>query len=187
MARTQSQADALFQQFLPLADAIARSFFRGGPQVIEFEDARHVARMQLWLSCHKITDPVSAPAYLKATIRGAILHHFRDHGRTIRISRRAHEAGAPWNSCGSLDAPTASGAPLLEQIAAVEVERQAEVDPQLVESLLDRLPAQQAAAIRLCILGGQSFRQAAAALGVSHSSVSRLQERALATLRKQLA
>ncbi|MCP9852798.1 sigma-70 family RNA polymerase sigma factor [Synechococcus sp. HJ21-Hayes] len=186
MARTRSQADALFQQFLPLADAIARSFFRSGSQVIEFEDARQVARMQLWLSCHKITDPVTAPAYLRATIRGAILHHFRDHGRTIRVSRRAHEAGAPWH-IASLDAPTATGVPLLECITAAEVEHQPELDPQLVESLLDRLPAQQSAAIRLCILGGQSFRQAAAALGISHSSVSRLQERALATLRAQMA
>ena len=184
MARTPSQADALFQQFLPLAESIARSL-AGGSCVIELEDARQVAQMQLWLSCRQVTDPASAAGYLRRCIKGALLHHLRDHGRLVRVPRRQHEKGGhPW-SHQSLHAPLPSGATWIDQLEAPEQEQPQEGAG--VEALLDRLPAAQAAIIRLSVLEGQSLRQIGQQLGMSVMSVQRRRQKGLAALKAELA
>jgi RNA polymerase sigma-B factor len=184
MARTPSQADALFQQFLPLADSIARSL-AAGSRVLELDDARQVAQMQLWLSCRQVTDPASAPGYLRRCIRGALLHHLRDVGRLVRVPRRQHEKGGhPW-SHQSLHAPLPSGAIWIDQLGAPEQEQSPEGAG--VEALLDRLPAAQAAIIRLSVLEGQSLRRIGQQLGMSPMSVQRHRQRGLSALKAELA
>ncbi len=184
MARTLSQADALFQQFLPLAESIARGL-AAGSRVLELEDARQVAQMQLWLSCRQVSDPASATGYLKRCIRGALLHHLRDHGRLVRVPRRQHEKGGhPW-SHQSLHAPLPSGAIWIDQLEAPE--QPGQPCGEGIEALLDRLPAAQAAIIRLSVLEGQSLRQIGAKLGISPMSVQRRRQAGLAALNAELA
>jgi RNA polymerase sigma-B factor len=184
MATTRSQADALFQQFLPLANSIAISIAVGS-RVLELEDARQVAQMQLWLSCRQVTEPASAAGYLRRCIKGALLHHLRDHGRLVRVPRRQHEKGGhPW-SHQSLHAPLPSGAIWIDQLEAPEQEQPPEGAG--VEALLDRLPAGQAAIIRLSVLEGQSFRQIGQQLGMSAMSVQRRRQAGLAALKAELA
>ena len=184
MARTPSQADALFQQFLPLADSIARGL-ASSSRVIELEDARQVAQMQLWLSCRQVTDPASAPGYLRRCIKGALLHHLRDHGRLVRVPRRQHEKGGhPW-SHQSLHSPLPSGATWIDQLEAPQQEQSPEGVS--VDALLDRLPAGQAAIIRLSVLEGQSLRVIGAKLGISAMSVQRRRQAGLAALKAELA
>jgi RNA polymerase sigma-B factor len=184
MARTPSQADALFQQFLPLAESIARGL-AAGSRVIELDDARQVAQMQLWLSCRQVSDPASAAGYLRRCIKGALLHHLRDHGRLVRVPRRQHEKGGhPW-SHQSLHAPMPSGDLWIDQLEAPEPLGQP--DGVGIEALLDRLPAAQAAIIRLSVLEGQSLRQIGAKLGISAMSVQRRRQAGLAALKVELA
>lgn len=189
MAHTPFQADALFQQFLPLADSIARGFAAKSQPLIEFEDARQVAQMQLWLSCHQVHDPATAPGYLRRCIQGALLHHLRDHGRLVRISRREHEKGThPWGH-QSLDVMVpGTSSSRLDLIEAPDSAPEATgPSAAVVEAMLDRLPANQAAVIRLHILQGRSFRQVAAELGISPISAQRREKAGLAALRQQLA
>jgi RNA polymerase sigma factor (sigma-70 family) len=184
MAPKPTQADALFRQFLPLANSIAISISTGS-RVLELEDARQVAQMQLWLSCRQVTDPDPAAGYLRRCIKGALLHHLRDHGRLVRVPRREHEKGGhPW-AHQSLHAPLPSGAIWIDQIEALQQEQPPEGAS--VEALLDRLPAAQAAVIRLSVLDGQSLRQIGAKLGISAMSAQRRRQAGLAALKAQLA
>jgi RNA polymerase sigma factor (sigma-70 family) len=56
-----------------------------------------------------------------------------------------------------------------------------------IEALLDRLPAGQAAIIRLSVLEGQSLRQIGHQLGISAMSVQRRRQAGLAALKAELA
>ena len=190
MPRTQSQADRLFRQFLSLADSIALGFHRRGGGLIELDDCRQVARMALWLAASRIEDPASAPAYLSRCIKGALLHHARDLGRTIRVSRRAQEkpgAEHPWRLM-SLDAPLPSGeGTRLDLVAEEAQEAQGlSAEAQLLGGLLDQLPARQAAVVRLRHLQGLGCREVGRQLGISAMSVSRDERKALAQLRQAL-
>jgi len=185
-----SSTEALFQQFLPLADSIARGFHHKGGRLIELDDCRQVARMELWLACSRIEDPISAPAYLSRSIRGALLHHARDLGRTIRVPRREqekHGAEIPW-VLTSLDAPLPSGDTVLDTVAAPDTSTMdnMEADVQL-NIMLCSLPPQEAAAIRLHMLQGLSCRQAAAELGVSAMAISRYTKRGIAAMKAKAA
>jgi RNA polymerase sigma factor (sigma-70 family) len=189
MPRSHSPADALFRQFLPLADSIALGFHRKGRQLIELDDCRQVARMALWLACSRIEDPISAPAYLSRCIRGALLHHARDLGRAIRVPRREqekHGSKIPWQ-LESLDAPLPSGkGTFLDHVADEAPQSGLCLEPEALEQLLDQLPARQAAAIRLRQLQGLSCRDAAQQLGVSRMSICRDERQGLAQLRQFL-
>ncbi|MGL6134625.1 MAG: sigma-70 family RNA polymerase sigma factor [Prochlorococcaceae cyanobacterium] len=190
MPRTQSPVDALFQQFRPLAESIALGFHHKGGRLIELEDCRQVARMALWLAASRIEDPLSAPAYLSRSIRGALLHHARDLGRAIRVPRREQEkpgARHPW-VLTSLDAPLPSGEGTFLDLVADEAPQAAPLSAEAegLEQLLDQLPARQAAVIRLRHLQGLSCREVGAQLGVSAMSICRDERKALAQLRQQL-
>ncbi|WP_216923271.1 sigma-70 family RNA polymerase sigma factor [Synechococcus sp. CCAP 1479/9] len=190
MPRSPSPADALFHQFLPLADSIARGFHHRGCRLIEFDDCRQVARMALWLACGRIEDPVSAPAYLSRCIRGALLHHARDLGRAIRVPRREQdkpESSYPW-VLASLDQPAPCGdGTLLDRIAAEAPEPATEpARAALALKLLEQLPARQAAVLRLRYLQGLSCREASRELGIGHGSVSRDERQGLQRLRQAL-
>jgi len=187
--RCQSPIEARFHQFRPLADAIASGFHRRGGKVLELDDCRQVARMALWLACSRIEDPISAPAYVARSIRGALLHHARDLGRLIRVPRRLQEQGTAelgWH-LPSLDAPLPSGeGSLLDQLPAPGPDPEATAGPQAaeLEQLLDQLPARQAAVLRLRHLQGLSCRAAAQQLGISRMSVCRDERQGLAQLRQ---
>jgi hypothetical protein len=94
------------------------------------------------------------------------------------------KGGHPW-SHQSLHAPLPSGAIWIDQLEAPEQEQLREGAG--VEALLDRLPAGQAAIIRLSVLEGQSLRQIGHQLGMSAMSVQRHRQRGLAALKAELA
>jgi RNA polymerase sigma factor (sigma-70 family) len=184
-----SRRDAVVQQFLSLADALARRFQQRFAGLIELDDARQVARYELIhaASCVKPGCCTSA-AYLKTRIQGALQHYLRDHGRLVRVSRREHEKGIhPWGH-QSLDAHGADERPFLDKLASPESDEPAsEGLGGSAEALLQRLPANEAAILRLRVLESRSLRSIAAELGVSTMTVSRHEKAALAALREQLA
>jgi hypothetical protein len=113
----------MVQQFLSLADALARRFQQRFAGLIELDDARQVARYELIraAACLKPGCCTTA-AYLKQRIHGALQHYLRDHGRLVRVSRREHEKGIhPWGH-QSLDALGADERPYLYKLASPERE-----------------------------------------------------------------
>ena len=84
-------------QSLSLADALARPFQQRFAELIEFDDARHVARYELIraAACLKPGCCTTA-AFLKRRNHGALQHFPRDQGRLVRVSRREHEKGIHW-------------------------------------------------------------------------------------------
>ncbi len=142
--------------------------------------------------------------YLRRCITGAIQHHIRNGVRLVRVSRRAHERGHWPFSHVSLDAPHPSGGgSWLDQLAAASApawipspaseltptdcspDATGSTDDALIDALLDQLPAPQAAALRLTLLQGYSIRSAASSLGISATSIHRLRNTALRSLRAQ--
>jgi RNA polymerase sigma-B factor len=185
-----SRRDAVVQQFLSLADALARRFQQRFAGLIELDDARQVARYELIraAACLKPGCCTTA-AFLKRRIHGALQHYLRDHGRLVRVSRREHEKGIhPWGH-QSLDALGADERPFLDNLASPESEEPAASEGLgvSVEALLQRLPATEAAILRLRVLESRSLRSIAGELGVSTMTVSRHEKAALAALREQLA
>jgi RNA polymerase sigma-B factor len=170
------------QQFLSLADALARRFQQRFAGLIELDDARQVARYELIraAACVKPGCCTTA-AFLKQRIYGALQHYLRDQGRLVRVSRREHEKGIhPWGH-QSLDALGADERPFLDKLASpVSEEPASESLGVSVEALLQRLPANEAAILRLRVLEGQSLRGFAGELGVSTMTVSRRENAALA-------
>ena len=186
---SHSRRDAVVQQFLSLADALARRFQQRFAGLIELDDARQVARYELIraAACLKPGCCTTA-AFLKRRIHGALQHYLRDHGRLVRVSRREHEKGIhPWGH-QSLDALGADERPFLDNLASPESEAPASEGLGVsVEALLQRLPAHEAAILRLRVLESRSLRSVAGELGVSTMTVSRHEKAALAALREQLA
>jgi RNA polymerase sigma-B factor len=78
--------------------------------------------------------------------------------------------------------------PFLDKLASPESEAPASEGLGVsAEALLQRLPANEAAILRLRVLESRSLRSIAAELGVSTMTVSRHEKAALAALREQLA
>ncbi len=119
-----------------------------------------------------------------------MLHHARDLGRTIRVSRREQEKPSTsyrW-VLTSLDQLLPGGeVTLLDLVVdrASEASKESEAFAELVV-VLDQLPAKQAAVLRLRHLNGLGCRQASLQLGISRSSVSRVEHLPLAQLRQGL-
>jgi len=186
---TYSRRDAVVREILPLADALARHFQRRLPDLIELDDARQVARYELIraAACLKPGCCTSA-AVLKQRIQGALQHSLRDHGRLVRISRREHEKGIHPRGHQSLDALGADERPYLDKLAAPEREAPASEGLGVsAEALLQRLPANEAAILRLRVLESRSLRSIAGELGISPMTVSRHEKATLVALREQLA
>lgn len=193
--------DVLVLAHLELADRIAAAWARSLGRLAERDDLIQVARLALVLSAARVEPGRPAAPYLRRCIEGALKHHLRDRVRLVRISRRAHEAGRWPLAHLSLDAPHPDGGCWIDHLSAPnsELPNHASVAemiqpqaapaaiPLTLEALLEQLPAQQAAALRLTVLQGQSLRSAAQALGTSCSTLNRRQRKALATLRHHLA
>ncbi|MBQ3112673.1 MAG: sigma-70 family RNA polymerase sigma factor [Firmicutes bacterium] len=87
----------------------------------------------------------------------------------------------------SLQAAVADDAPSLQDTLAAADEGDALVERLLVEELLAKLPPRQAYLLRRRYLEERTQAEVAAELSVSQAQVSRLEKRALATLRAELA
>jgi RNA polymerase sigma-B factor len=130
----------------------------------------------------------TSAAFLKQRIHGALQHYLRDHGRLVRVSRREHEKGIhPWGH-QSLDALGTDERPFLDNLASPASEEPAAEGLGLsAEALLEKLPAHEAAILRLRVLESRSVQSVAGELGVSVMTVSRHEKAALTALREQLA
>jgi DNA-directed RNA polymerase specialized sigma subunit len=88
---SHSRRDAVVQQFLSLADALARRFQQRFAALIELDDARQAARYELnrAAACLK-PGYCTAAAFLKQRIHEALQHYLLDHARLARVSHREH-------------------------------------------------------------------------------------------------
>ncbi|MFM7453963.1 MAG: sigma-70 family RNA polymerase sigma factor, partial [Cyanobium sp.] len=185
------QSNALVQQQLALADAIARSFCRRYGDLVELDDLRQEARLELVRAASRCQGSRPAP-YLRRCIRGVLQHHLRDRALLVRLPAKRRDA-TPGRHV-SLDAPAAGEEQSrLEQLVRPSSSPLQEPAPEsqdkLPEGLAARLmalPAQQAAAARLTLLQGLTLREAARQLEVSRSRVHRARQQALTALREQL-
>ena len=83
---------------------------------------------------------------------------------------------------------TEGGSAFLDLLAAPEPEEEAPRDALAAEvaQMADRLPAADAAALRLLVMEGRSIREAAAVLGTSPMTASRRRDRAVDAIRYAL-
>jgi RNA polymerase sigma-B factor len=179
--------DALVLQHLPLADAIASATAQRLFPLVEREDLIQVAREALVRSAPRCRDGEPAEPYLRRCIQGALHHYLRDRVRLVRISRREHEKGTCPLGHRSLDLGPAGESEelLLDQLVAPEPPSP-DGETLVLEQLVEQLPTAHAAALRLTVLEGLSLRAAGTQLGISHMTVQRAQQRAIAALRQQL-
>jgi RNA polymerase sigma-B factor len=183
MKTTRSKRDSLVHAHLGLADALASGFARRYASLLERDDLIQVARLELVRAAERCIGDRPVP-YLRSCINGALKHHLRDRALLVRRPASAR-CETSW-SHSSLDTPNAEGYCLLDQIPAPDTDSPEVVLDHRLAKLLDQLPAAEAAALRLTVLEGLSYRQAAAQLGRSTMTVLRAQRRALASLREAL-
>ena len=183
--RPLSDRDRLVHQFLPLAGALARRFHRRYHDLLEAGDALGVAQLELVRACGRVTDPTTAPAYLKRCIQGALSHWLRDRALIVRLPAAARSE-ATWKHQSLDQSVPGGGGSWLDGLAAPESpEAGSSLEPGL-EALVEQLPTAQAAALRLTVLEGLSLREAGRRLGISPMTVQRAQQKALASLREQV-
>jgi RNA polymerase sigma-B factor len=86
--------DALIEQYLPNARAVARRFHRHGEPL---EDLVQVAIEGLLLAIDRFDASRGAPfvAYANATMVGTVKRHYRDRGWAVRVPRRVHDLAGP--------------------------------------------------------------------------------------------
>lgn len=180
--------DRIARRHMPDADAMARSMARKLQGLAELDDLKQEARLALLIAAGRI-DPGTDPLpYLRRCIAGALHHYVRDRVRLVRVPRRAHETGShPLGHYSLNSAPDGAQEPQ-DLLSTPEPEEAAPVDALAAElaAMVERLPAADAAALRLCVMEGQSLREAAAALGVSHHTVRRRNARAVDAIRYAL-
>ena len=88
---SHSRRDAVVQQFLSLADALARRFQQRFAGLIELDDARQMAHYELIRAAACLKPGCCTTAvFLKQRIHGALQHYLRDHARLARVSHREH-------------------------------------------------------------------------------------------------
>ncbi|MCP9859469.1 hypothetical protein KBZ33_09785 [Cyanobium sp. Cruz-8D1] len=89
-----------------MAGALARRFHRRYHDLVEACDALGVAQLELVRACGRVTDPTTAPAYLKRCIQGALAHWLRDRALIVcptagRCPRRSDlETPVPGSAAG---------------------------------------------------------------------------------------
>lgn len=178
------------QQQLPLADGIARSFCRRYGDLVELDDLRQEARLELVRAAARCRGERPEP-FLQRCIAGALRHHIRDRALLVRLPAKRRDA-APWRHV-SLDAPApGEEESRLEQLVdPVEPVLYAQdpdekpLGPQLA-ALLSQLSPLQRSVLRLTVLEGVSMRKAAERLGVAPATVQRARRQGLEGLREGL-
>ena len=96
------QRDALVRQHLALADRIAASFHRRYAELVELDDLRQEARLELVRAAARAEGSRPEP-FLQRCIAGALRHHLRDRALLVRLPARRRDA-SPWRHV-SLEAP----------------------------------------------------------------------------------
>jgi len=192
-ATTQTAAlatrDRIARRYLPEADALAGAMARRLRGLAELDDLQQEARIALLQAAGRVTPGTDAVRYLRCSIAGALRRYVRDRLRLVRVSRRAHEAGGYPLGHASLDAPVTEGGPaFLDLLEAPEQEDDTPCDALAAEvaQMAERLPAADAAALRLLVMEGRSIREAAAILGTSPMTASRRRDRAVDAIRYAL-
>jgi len=185
--QTRSDRDALVLAHLAQADAIAMRWARCYAPLLEKDDLIQIAREALVRAAERCDPDRPAAPYLNSCIRGALHHHLRDGARLVRVPRPVHERGHVPLSHQSLDAPHPHGGSWLDQQPQPANSTARTPDWEALHSVLEQIPAAEAAAIRLTLLRGQTLRQAASQLQTSATSVQRRRRRGLRHLRQQLS
>ena len=177
-------------EHLAVADGIAGGFHRRYRDLLELDDLRQEARLELVRAAARCQGNRPVP-YLRRCICGALQHHLRDRALLVRLPARRRDA-IPWRHL-SLDGPLPEklAGRLEQRLIAMEQGPQGERESGAelgtgIDALLAALPPAQATAVRLTLLQGLSLREAAAQLGVSRSTVHRAQRQGLVALREQL-
>jgi RNA polymerase sigma factor (sigma-70 family) len=157
--------DALVRAHLPLADRIAASFYRRYADLVELDDLRQEARLELVRAASRAEGPRPEP-YLSRCIAGALRHHLRDRALLVRLPAKRRDA-APWRHV-SLDA-SAPGEEesrleqLVDPVETVLCQEGADAKPLGIHlaALLSQLSPLQRSVLRLTVLEGVSMRKAA--------------------------
>jgi len=181
--------DRLARRYLPEADALARASAHRLRGLAELDDLQQEARLALVQAAARVTPGTDPRHYFRCSIAGALRRYVRDRLRLVRVSRRAHEAGGYPLGHASLDAPMTEGGPaFIDLLEAPEPEDDAPRDALAAEvaQMAERLPAADAAALRLLVMEGRSLREAAAILGTSPMTASRRRDRAVDAIRYAL-
>ena len=174
------------RQHLALADRIAASFHRRYAELVELDDLRQEARLELVRAAARAQGPRPEP-FLQRCIAGALRHHLRDRALLVRLPAKRRDA-APWRHV-SLDAPApGEEESRLEQLEAPAQPEEIEetLGPELA-ALMAALPEPQALVLRLTVLEGWSLRLTGKHLGVSPMTVRRAQLRGVEAVRAGLA
>ena len=178
------------QQHLPLADGIARSFCRRYGDLVELDDLRQEARLELVRAAARCRGERPEP-FLQRCIAGALRHHIRDRALLVRLPAKRRDA-APWRHV-SLDAPAPGEEESrleqlvdpVEPVLCGEGPDDKSLGPELA-ALLGQLSPLQRSVLRLTVLEGVSMRKAADWLGVAPATVQRARRQTLAMLRTSL-
>lgn len=181
--------DRLARRYLPEADALAGAMARRLRGLAELDDLRQEARIALLIAAARVTPGLDPLPYLSRSVAGALRRYVRDRVRLVRVPRRAHEAGGYPLGHASLDAPMTEGGPaFIDLLEAPEPEDDTPRDALAAEvaQMAERLPAADAAALRLLVMEGRSIREAAAILGTSPMTASRRRDRAVDAIRYAL-
>jgi RNA polymerase sigma-B factor len=170
-ALNRRQRDALIHAHLKLADAMAQRFHNRYRNLTEADDLTQVARLELVRAAERVKGD-KPEAYLERCIQGALLHYMRDRALLVRRPKTAR-CESPWTH-DSLDRQLEGGGCPLDLLPSPEPEPQKKGSTdRYIELLLDRLPAREAAAVRLTVLEGLSLRDTAQQLGASTMTVQR--------------
>ncbi|MFN9695322.1 MAG: sigma-70 family RNA polymerase sigma factor [Synechococcaceae cyanobacterium] len=180
--------DRLARRHLTVADAVADAFARRLRGLADRDDLRQEARLALLQAAARVAPGADPLPYLRRSVAGAMHRYVRDQIRMVRVPRRVHEAWEIPLGHISLDVPIGTnGDRLLDRLAAPQPQPETAAPghalARQVLDMVERLPAKEAAAVRLTVLEGRSLRQASQALDVSAMTAGRYRTRGLDSLR----
>jgi len=175
--------EALFAQYLPVAEKIAHGFMRSLPQSVQLDDVRAAAHLGLWQAVNANSEREGFRWYVRVRVRGAIIDELRTEDWLPRRARQRAvergEAAAVVIRMGDLGAPEREG---LSFAAPPDSELEREQALGRLEAMIDRLPTRERQILR-ALLDGKSQQIIADELRVSCPRVSQLRKRAIARLR----
>ncbi len=183
---SRRRRDAIALAHLSLADQLASSFSRRFRSLLDPDDITQIAREALLHAASRCIPSRPPAPYLRRCITGALQHHLRDQVRLVRISRRAHESRRWPLTHLSLHQPHPTGGSWLDQLVDTTPAAQPSTPDEIavLPSLIEQLPAPQAAALRLTLLQGHSIRSAARQLGISATTLHHHRSQAVSQLRQ---
>ncbi|WP_094510538.1 hypothetical protein [Synechococcus sp. MW101C3] len=112
--------------------------------LVEADEARGVAQLELLRACGRIKDHSTAAAYLKRCIKGALAHWLRDRALMVRLPKNAR-GEAPWTHQSLDQVRPERGGSWLGGLAAPdsrspETEKARDVG---LEAMVDQLPTER--------------------------------------------